>query len=153
VRVARLKRQTAGKHISHLHNTMSNTVVFCVALLVLFYGALSFNVSRVRRKRRSDPTVTEAALTKAIRAHGNASEYIPLFAAGLLYLDIASPSIFVTGLALAVLVCRLSHAAGTFLVPSVNERHPLKFVGALGTYICLFALGGALLLHWARSGT
>jgi uncharacterized membrane protein YecN with MAPEG domain len=131
---------------------MNNTVVLCVAVLVLFYGALSFNVSRVRRMRRSDPTVTEAALTKAIRAHGNASEYIPLFAAGLLYLNTASPSIFVTGLAVAVLICRLFHAAGTLLISSVDERHPLKFVGALGTYFCLFALGGALLLHWARSG-
>ena len=131
---------------------MKNTVVLCVAVLVLFYGALSFNVSRVRRRRRSDPTVPEAALTKAIRAHGNASEYIPLFTAGLLYLDIASPSLFITGLAVAVLVCRVFHAAGTLLVPSVDERHPLKFTGALGTYLCLFALGGALLLQWARSG-
>jgi uncharacterized membrane protein YecN with MAPEG domain len=131
---------------------MNNSVLFCVALLVLFYGALSFNVSRVRLKRRSDPSVTEEALKKAIRAHGNASEYIPLFAAGLLYLDITSPSAFVTGLAAAILVCRVFHAAGTLLSSSVNERHPLKFVGALGTYLCLFALGGALLFLWARSG-
>ena len=131
---------------------MNNTAVLCVAVLVLFYGALSFNVSRVRRLRRSDPTVTEAMLTKAIRAHGNASEYIPLFVAGLLYLNTTSPGIFGTLLAVAVLFCRLSHAAGTLLVPSVNDRHILKFVGALGTYLCLFALGGALLLHWARSG-
>lgn len=131
---------------------MNNTVVLCVAILILLYGALSINVSRVRRKRRGDPTVTEAALTKAIRAHGNASEYIPLFAAVLLYLNTASPSIFVTCLAVTVLVCRLFHAAGTLLIPSVTERHPLKFVGALGTYFCLFALGGALILYWARSG-
>jgi uncharacterized membrane protein YecN with MAPEG domain len=130
---------------------MNNTVILCVAVLVLFYGALSINVSRVRRKRRSDPTVTEAALTKAIRAHGNASEYIPLFTASLLYLNATSPSVFVTGLAVAVLVCRLSHAAGMFLTPTVNERHLLRFVGALGSYFCLFALGGAFLLHWARS--
>jgi uncharacterized protein len=129
---------------------MNNTVVLCVAILVLFYAALSFNVSRVRRKRRSDPAVTEAALTKAIRAHGNAAEYIPLFAAGLLYLNTASPSAFVSGLAVAVLVCRLSHAAGMFLIPTVAERHPLRFAGALGTYFCLFALGGTLLLHWVR---
>ena len=131
---------------------MTNTLVFCVAVLVLFYGALSLNVSRVRRKRRSDPTITEAALTKAIRAHGNASEYIPVFVASLLYLNTTSPSIFVTGLAVAVLVTRLFHAAGTLLVPSVNERHPLKFVGALGTYFCLFGLGGAMLWHWVRGG-
>jgi uncharacterized protein len=130
---------------------MNNVVILCIAVLVLFYGALSLNVSRVRRKRRSDPTVTEATLTQAIRAHGNASEYIPLFTAGLLYLNVASPSAFVTGLAVAVLACRLSHAAGMFLTPTVNDRHPLRFVGALGSYLCLFALGGALLLHWARS--
>ena len=131
---------------------MNNIAILCVALLVLFYGALSFNVSLVRRRRRSDPAITEATLTKAIRAHGNASEYIPLFSAGLLYLNTASPSIFVTGLAVAVLVTRLFHAAGTLLVPSINDRHPLKFVGALGTYVCLFGLGGALLWQWVRGG-
>lgn len=130
---------------------MNNTVVLVVAILVLFYGALSLHVSMVRRRRRSDPSVTEATLTKAIRAHGNASEYIPLFAAGLLYLGSVSPGNFVSGLAIAVLLCRLAHAAGTLVVPSVTERHPLKFVGALGTYACLFAMGGALLLHAARS--
>jgi hypothetical protein len=42
-------------------------------------------------------------------------------------------------------VSRFAHAAGMFLIASVTERHPLRFFGALGTYICLFALGGALL--------
>ena len=130
---------------------MNNTVVLCVALLVIFYGALSLNVSRVRRKRRSDPTVPEAALTKAIRAHGNAAEYIPLFACGLLYLNSVAPSPFVVGLAVAVVVCRLMHAAGMLLIPTVNEQHPLRFIGALGTYICLFALGGALVVYWFQA--
>ncbi|MBX3628154.1 MAG: MAPEG family protein [Rhizobacter sp.] len=127
---------------------MKDPVVLCVAVLVLFYAALSLNVSRVRLKRRSDPSVSEAMLTKAIRAHGNASEYIPLFVAGLLYLNAVAPGPFVIGLAIAVLLCRLLHATGMFLIPSVAERHPLRFIGALGTYFCLFALGGALLMHW-----
>jgi uncharacterized membrane protein YecN with MAPEG domain len=131
---------------------MNNTVVLCVALLVVFYGALSLNVSRVRRKRRSDSTVTEAALTKAIRAHGNAAEYIPLFVAGLLYLNSVAPSPFVVGLAVAVVVCRLMHTAGMLLVPAVSVRHPLRFIGALGTYFCLFALGGALIVYWFQAG-
>jgi uncharacterized membrane protein YecN with MAPEG domain len=131
---------------------MNNIVILCVAVLVLFYAALSFNVSRMRRKRRSDPSTPEAALTKAIRAHGNASEYIPVFTAGLLYLDAVAPSVFVTGLAVAVVASRLSHAAGMFLTPTVDDRHPLRFAGALGSYLCLVALGGALLVHWARSG-
>ncbi len=128
----------------------SNIVALCSAVFVLFYAALSFNVSRVRRKRRSDPTVTEAELVKAIRAHGNAAEYIPLFVAGLLYLQSVAPSPFVSGLAVAALACRFMHAAGMFLIPTVNERHPLRFVGALGTYFCLIAMGGALLLHGLR---
>ena len=131
---------------------MNNTVVLCVALLVVFYGALSLNVSRLRRKRRRDSTVTEATLTKAIRAHGNAAEYIPLFVAGLLYLNSVAPSHFVVGLAVATVVCRLMHAAGILLVPAVSEPHPLRFVGALGTYFCLFALGGALIVHWFQGG-
>jgi uncharacterized protein len=131
---------------------MNNPVVLCVALLVVFYGALSLNVSRVRRKRRSDSTVPEAALVKANRAHGNAAEYIPLFVAGLLYLNAVAPSGFVVGLAVAVVVFRLLHAAGMFLIPTVNERHPLRFIGALGTYFCLFALGAALLVYWYQGG-
>jgi uncharacterized membrane protein YecN with MAPEG domain len=126
---------------------MNNIIVLCVGFLVIFYGALSLNVSRVRRKLRSDSTVTEAELTKAIRAHGNAAEYIPLFVAGLLYLKAVAPSPFVVGLAIAVVVCRLMHAAGMLLVPAVNVRHPLRFIGALGTYFCLFALGGAMLIY------
>lgn len=127
--------------------------VLCSALLVLFFGALSFNVSRVRRKRRSDASVTEEALTKAIRAHGNAAEYVPILVAGLLYLQSVAAGPFVSGLAVAALACRLMHAAGMFLIPNVNERHPLRFIGALGTYFCLFAMGGALLVQGLHGGT
>ena len=131
---------------------MHSPVVVCCALLIVFYGALSFNVSRVRRRRRSDATIPEAALTKAIRAHGNAAEYVPLFVAGLLYLQSAAPSPFVSVLAVAALACRLAHAAGMLLPPTVDDRHLLKFIGALGTYGCLFALGGALFLQGLPGG-
>lgn len=128
------------------------SVVLCCAILILFYGALSFNVSRVRRRRRSDATVPQAALTKAMRAHGNAAEYVPLFVAGLLYLQSVAASPFVSGLAVATLACRLAHAAGMLLAPTVDDRHLLKFAGALGTYVCLFAMGGALFLHGLHGG-
>ena len=75
-----------------------------------------------------------------------------MFAAGLLYLNSVAPGRFVVGLAVAVVVCRLMHAAGMFFTPSVNERHPLRFIGALGTYFCLFALGGALAVYWFQAG-
>ena len=130
---------------------MSNIVLLCVALLVILYAVLSFNVSTTRLKKRKDPTVSEAALTKAIRAHGNASEYIPIFVAVLLYLNMGKPSAYLGAIAITALASRAMHAAGMFLIPTVNERHPLRFVGALGTYFCLFALGIALFQHWLRA--
>ncbi len=130
---------------------MNNIATLCIAILIVFYGALSCNVSRVRRNRRTDLTITEATLTKAVRAHGNAAEYIPLLVAGLLYLSSTSPGILLDALAVAVLISRLLHAAGTLLAATIDDPHPLKFMGGLGTYFCLFALGGALLTQWVRN--
>ena len=126
-----------------------NTLLLCSAALVLLFAALSFNVSRVRLKRRKFPEVTEADVTKAIRAHGNAAEYIPLFVALFLYANSTqpSPNVYFLGIAVLATVSRFAHAAGMFRISSVTERHPLRFYGALGTYICLFGLGGALLVR------
>jgi uncharacterized protein len=126
-----------------------NTLLLCSAALVLLFAALSFNVSRMRLKRRKFPEVTEAEVTKAIRAHGNAAEYIPLFVALFLYLNStqSNPSVYLAGVSVFATVSRFTHAAGMFRIASVTERHPLRFYGALGTYISLFALGGALLLR------
>ena len=126
-----------------------NPFLLCSAALVLLFAALSFNVSRMRLRRRKFPDVTEAEVNKAIRAHGNAAEYIPLFVAMFLYLNSTQPSpgAFLVGIAVLATVSRFVHAAGMFRIAAVTERHPLRFYGALGTYICLFALGGALLLR------
>jgi len=121
--------------------------LLCAAVLVLLYAALSTNVSRMRLRRRKSPGVTDAELTKAVRAHGNASEYIPLFVALFIYLHSIQAGLPLAIVAVLATVSRVLHAAGMFLIPSVSERHPLRFLGALGTYICLFVLGTALLLR------
>ncbi len=126
-----------------------NPLLLCSAALVLLYAALSFNVSRMKRTSRRNPEVTEAEVTKAIRAHGNAAEYIPLFVALFLYLDSTRPDtgVYLESVAVLATVSRVAHAAGMLLVASVAERHPLRFAGALGTYVALFAFGGALLFR------
>ena len=126
-----------------------NTLLLCSAALVLLFAALSFNVSRMRLKRCKFPEVTDSEVTKAIRAHGNAAEYIPLFVALFLYANStqSNQSVYLTGVAVLATLSRFAHAAGMFRIASVTERHPLRFYGALGTYICLFALGAALLLR------
>jgi uncharacterized protein len=124
-----------------------NTVLLCAALLVILYAALSVNVSRVRIQGRGSSRATEAQLTQAVRAHGNAAEYIPLLVVLLLYLDSVSPSPFVTTMAVVAVLSRLLHAAAMLIAGNINQRHRLRFVGALGTYAALFGLGGALARH------
>ncbi len=121
--------------------------LLAAAILVLIYAALSINVSRMRLRKRKFPEVTEAELTKAIRAHGNASEYIPLFVALFLYLHSIQAGPLLAIVAVVATLSRILHAAGMFRVASITERHPLRFYGALGTYICLSAFGGALVLR------
>jgi uncharacterized membrane protein YecN with MAPEG domain len=126
-----------------------NLLLACSAALVLLFAVLSFNVSRMRRKRRKFPEIPEAEVIKAIRAHGNAGEYIPLFVALFLYMNAAQPipSVYLIGAATLATVSRFAHAAGMLLTASIAEGHPLRFYGAIGTYIGLFALGGALLIR------
>jgi len=121
-----------------------NPLVLCSAALILLYAALSANVSRLRLRKQNDPEVTEAHLAKAIRAHGNASEYIPLYVVLFLYLSSLPPSTWVIALAALATLSRYAHAAGMLLATGPNRRHPLRFYGALGTYFTLFALGGVL---------
>jgi uncharacterized membrane protein YecN with MAPEG domain len=126
-----------------------NPLLLCSAALVLLYAALSFNVSRMRRKQRALPELPEAELTKAIRAHGNAAEYIPLFVALFLYMNstLPGPNLYLTGVATLATASRFAHAAGMLRPASVADRHPLRFYGAIGTYVGLIALGLALLVR------
>ena len=61
----------------------------CTGVLVILYFALALNVSRMRGQTKTgigtgdDPS---GPLNKAVRAHGNAAEYIPIFVALFLYL-------------------------------------------------------------------
>jgi len=124
-----------------------NIVLLCSAFLVILYAALSANVSRVRMHGRGSSRVTEAQLTQAIRAHGNASEYIPLIVALLLYLNSAAPSTLVSVIAVVATLSRILHAAAMLITLRVTTRHRLRFIGALGTYASLLALGGTLVHH------
>lgn len=123
------------------------------AVLVLLYFALAFMVSIARNRHRvgvgagPDP---DGPLNRAIRAHGNAAEYLPLFVAIFLYFEVAGGPPWTAWLAIALTVCRILHALGMYRARTLNGRDPLRFVGALGTYLGGFALGVALLLEAIR---
>ncbi len=126
-----------------------NTAVVCTALLALLLFGLGFAVSTLRGQTKTnagssgDPADT---LHKTIRAHGNTAEYAPMFAVLFLLVGSRSPAtwaLWCMGIATA---CRYLIAAGLILSPTLDKPYPLRFVGALGTYLTGFALCAALLL-------
>ncbi len=128
-----------------------NAYLICSAMLVLLYFALSINVSLTRQRTKtgigagSDPS---GPLNKAVRAHGNAAEYVPIFVALFLYFLMSGAGGWITWVVVIVTICRVSHAMGMLMTPNFNAPpHPLRALGALGTYLGGFALGVALLMR------
>ena len=95
------------------------------------------SLMNILSKREPTPA-TDAELPKAIRAHGNASEYIPLFVTSFVFLCAAPPSTFLVAIALLATVSRILHAAGMLRLARVGQRNSLRFYGAWArTSACL----------------
>lgn len=115
------------------------------SLSALLVGALGLNVSRVRGvKKCFVGDAPDAELTRVIRAHGNATEWVPLLIVLLLMLEIAGVSATVLHLFGGTLLAgRLAHAAG------VLGKNPLSVVGATVTYVLVVAMPVyGLILHF-----
>ena len=79
-----------------------------------------------------DPT---DALHKRVRAHGNAAEYCAMLAVLIYVAGLDDPGLWVSSLMVAAVLSRYLHAAGMLASPTLAAPHPLRFVGALGTYV------------------
>ena len=116
-----------------------NIALMSGGLLALLLFGLSLTVSLTRGKTKrgygtdSDPT---AWLTKVVRAQGNAAEYVPLFIILMLILELEGSTNWADWVYIATCVVRYLHAAGMLLSKNLNEPHPLRFIGSLGTYAC-----------------
>ena len=126
------------------------TFLMCAAILVILYFALALNVSLTRRRTKTgigsgnDPA---GPMSKAVRAHGNAAEYVPIFVALFLYFLLSGAGGWIAWMAIIVTVCRVLHALGMLMSKDFNSPpHPLRAIGALGTYIGGLAFGVALLI-------
>jgi len=126
------------------------TALVCIALLGLLIFALGLAVSLTRGSTKrnfgysDDPT---DRLHKLCRAHANAAEYAPIL--GLLMLVLAmrgEPAAWLLWTMMLATAFRYVHAAGVVAMPTLNRPNPLRFIGALGTYVCGVALAGALLV-------
>ena len=119
------------------------TAATCTAILGLLLFGLGFYVSALRGRKQQIGTAPQDPtdpLFKAIRAHANTAEYAPMLAILMLYLGAHSPNALVLWTMVIVTACRLLIAVGILMSASLDRPQPLRFVGALGTY-----LGGILL--------
>jgi hypothetical protein len=125
-----------------------NLTLICAAVLAALVFVLGANVTRLRAagaKRGGPfaPSNPADPLYKAIRAHGNAIEYIPTLLVLFVLVATRAPSwtlVFVVGATLA----RLLHAVAMLSAPTLAESTPLRVVGAAGTYAFGFALAVTL---------
>ncbi len=114
----------------------------CLILLLV----LSVLVTRQRRKHHvaiGDGGVP--ALIQAIRAFGNATEYVPAALAGLGLLALAgAPPLLIHPIGLILFVGRILHAVG--LSRSSGTSWP-RVSGVLATWIAYVAIAAALLFY------
>jgi uncharacterized membrane protein YecN with MAPEG domain len=125
--------------------------VICVSILALLTFLLGFLISMVRGKTGiiyyagslDDPT---SFLTKAVRALGNTVEFAPILAVMFLYLGNTGPDAWVYWAIIIATISRVLMVVGFLTAETLNKIHPLKAVGALGTYFSGIALSVAMVI-------
>jgi hypothetical protein len=126
-----------------------SVAVACVALLGILLFALGLGVSLTRQRTSVAFGVTADPgdpLYKMSRAHGNTTEYAPMLAVLMLVVGANDPpawTLWAMGLAVA---SRYALAIGILASPTMEQPHPLRVLGATGTYATGLALCAAALL-------
>jgi len=126
-----------------------NVAIVCTAALGLLVFGLGLAVSSRRAMSgtnsgfKADPA---DPLYKLVRAHGNATEYAPMLAILILLIGARQPTTWMVWACVIATVCRYLHAAGMIMSPTLERPQPLRFVGAVGTYLAGLALVIAALL-------
>jgi uncharacterized protein len=119
--------------------TALTTAIICTAILAAMLFLLGWNVSRVRgvtakaggSQFPSDPA---SRLLIAIRAHGNAAEYIPVLIVLFLLVGARSPAAVAIPLIIGATAARVVHAYGMLTAPSLAVQTRARVAGAAGTY-------------------
>jgi len=124
------------------------TAIICAAILAAMLFLLGANVSRLRGAQANAggsqlPTDPSDRLLIAIRAHGNASEYIPTLIVLFLLVGARSPAGVAIPLIVAATLARLVHAYGLLTARSLAAQTLPRVAGAAATYLCGLALAVA----------
>lgn len=127
------------------------TAITCICILAAVIFGLGMNVSRLRGQRQRTgqtqyPTDPTDPLFKAVRAHGNAAEYIPTLAVLMLIVGGGHPPLWQVTAMIAVTAARLLHAYAIVSSPTLARQSPVRLTAAIGTYALGLLLVVAALL-------
>ena len=130
--------------------TTDTTTLVCIAILGLLVFLLGANVTRHRAQRGATgtqmPTDPSDRLLIAQRAHGNATEYVPMLALLLLVGGALTGGWWIPTLAVVAVVVRVVHAIGMLTSKTLATHGPLRDIGAMGTYLTGVALSVTVLV-------
>lgn len=121
------------------------TTIVCAAVLAAAVFVLGFHVSMQRglaaqQGRPQMPTDPADRLLIAIRAHGNAAEYVPTLLVLFLIVQTLTPGWWVTALVVGATASRLVHAVSMVSARSLAAESKPRMAGAMGTYVFGVAL-------------
>ncbi|MAZ87026.1 MAG: hypothetical protein CL693_05240 [Cellvibrionaceae bacterium] len=120
----------------------------CIFLLILlcFILAIAVTIARGRLNILAGaPEDPDSSFYQLVRAHGNQIEFVPLLAL-LMYMLAQSPQpVWVLWCMVLVTGCRYLLAVGMIVPKTLAQPNPLRFIGAVGTYVLGLALCWALL--------
>jgi hypothetical protein len=127
------------------------TAIICTATLAALVFLLGFNVTRLRgatAKVGGDQASTDPTnrLFIAVRAHGNAAEYIPTLIVLFLLIGFREPAGWTSALIVGATVARLLHAYGILTARTLAAESIPRIAGAVGTYVFGVALAVTALI-------
>ena len=100
----------------------------------------------LHRSLRRVLSILDAAVTKVYGWQWNPVHQTGTVAVLMLIVGSRDPAAWMVWTMVAATVSRYLHAAGMITCVSLAKPHPLRFAGALGTYVCGLALVVAALL-------
>lgn len=116
------------------------------ATLSMLFVVLSVRTLRLRRRFHVGiGQDNEPLLARAVRAHGNFAEYVPLALLLLYFVELGNaPTLFLHGLGVTLLLGRSLHAWG---VSQVDENYAFRVAGMAMTFASIISSALLILLN------
>jgi uncharacterized membrane protein YecN with MAPEG domain len=124
---------------------MSTISVISIAVMGIMLFLLGANVTRHRAQRggtgNQQPTDPADEMFIAIRAHGNAAEYVPTLGGLIIVCSTLTDGWWLDALSVIAAASRITHAVGMLTSTSMASPGPMRHGGAILTYLSGVALG------------